>query len=264
MNDEVSQIMFKVNLTKNVCLLGIVCIDELEKMDRYQQQVLIQSIEHEKIGIKNNLNGFLFCPSNISMIMAANLKSEKYNYSKSQYQNVKIAPELFGKFDLIFLLNSHSNEDEDTFEKEFKKGNSFTGNSVETDSLIDLSVYETQCIGKIIFKENRFLSLSTIRNYVAYCYHYVHPVIDENTKNYIIKICTNEFTSSFVLSKLRVYETLLRLSEAHAKLFMRAQVTKDDVKMAKTIMKSSFCFAEIKTSNFFVCLLFSYFNNFFI
>ena len=231
----------------SIYLLEFVCIDELEKMNRTQQQIVIQSIEHKKIGVKD-YNEFLFYPSNVSIIAAANLITNEFDYSKTIEQNVQITLDLISKFDLVFLIDENSKEyDELVYEKEVKRFCKVT----QSESLFDQNILqffddESGNFGQTNFLNGNLLSLDIIYKYISHCYKYIHPVIGKNMKNILRDFCLSKISST-VLSKLRIFESLCRLVEAHAKLFMKPEVEENDLVAIVQILQNSLIFIQLQT-----------------
>lgn len=226
-------------------------------MTNIQQQVIIQSIEHQKIGIKDD-NELLFCPSNVSIMAVANLNTADYNPSKSIEQNVRINLDLISKFDLVFLLDENvTHYDELIYEKEIKRLLNFSeSSSALDDTLKELMELENNSLNEKIFQDGNLLSPQIIYKYILYCFDYVHPAISANMKSAIQYSCVHEINST-VTSKLRIYETICRLAEAHAKLFMRQEVSEQDLSAVIEIIQSSLTLAQVETrKNRLLLLLF--------
>ncbi|KAJ6225855.1 hypothetical protein RDWZM_004400 [Blomia tropicalis] len=210
-------------------------------MSKVQQQVIIQSIEHKKIGIRNEYE-LLFYSSNVSFIAVANLNSNEYDSSKSIQQNVKINNELISKFDLIFNI-----EDEDSnqnieliYQEEVKRihhnNSSFSNESNQSEKT------------NFIFCEDNLISSQFVYQYISYCFQNVHPIMCENIKEMLKHFCLQE-TSQITPSKLRLFESISRLIEAHAKLFMREEVIKQDLLAAIDIFQASLTMSKEQTVN---------------
>lgn len=99
---------------------GICCIDEFDKMSDSTRAILHEVMEQQtisvaKAGIITTLN------ARTSILASANPIDSKYNVKKTLIDNLNLQPSilsrydhnLFSRFDIIFLLLDHINEDND-------------------------------------------------------------------------------------------------------------------------------------------------------
>ena len=210
--------------------IEIVCIDELEKMSKMQQQVILQAVEHQQIGVRQG-EEFLFHPAKVSIVATANLPANGYDFSKTIGQNVRVSLDLIYKFDLVFQVIENSKHDAEAYSKELAKF--FEANKEDVTFKLD----------------NDLIPLSIVYRYITYCFDHVHPTVSGKVRDMVQGFCTTEVMVG-PLSKLRVFETLSRLVEAHAKLFMRQQAIEQDFFDVIDILRSSLTLTKSHTRKF--------------
>lgn len=87
-----------------------------------------------------------------------------------------------------------------------------------------------------------------LRKYIIYAKKRVHPIFnkgnEDKVSNVYIELRRASQQSGGIDVTVRYLESMIRLSEAHAKLHLREVVTDDDVNMAIRILLESFISTE--------------------
>ncbi len=234
-------------------------------MGKLQQQIVKQSIDHKKIGVRDSRGQVAFHPSKVSIIATANLQFAEYHFDKLIEKNTRIQPDLVTTFDLIFLVDNErdNNSKNDLLEYQIEKNrmhkvsmekakarkSRVSQASANFESLVELHQSGQLYGGEKILQDdsNELLSLPLIRKYISYCNEIVHPTIDDDLKKNIQQFVSTEILerSEYKLSLLRVYETVCRLIEAHAKLYMRQTVIYEDGQAVLDILEKSMALTKL-------------------
>ena len=199
---------------------GLVCIDELEKMDPQDRSAMHEAMEQQTITIsKANVQATLRAET--SVLAAANPKFGRFDPFQSVAQQIDLPPTLLNRFDVIFTLRDIPDKEKDkkiashVLREHLKKGK---------DMLIPREIF---------------------RKYVAYAKQRVTPILSEEAieeiETFYIELRNSPVSSESSLRPIpisaRQLEALIRMSEASAKLRLDNSVTREDAKRAIEIIK---------------------------
>ena len=199
---------------------GLVCIDELEKMDPQDRSSMHEAMEQQTITIsKANVQATLRAET--SVLAAANPKFGRFDPFQSVAQQIELPPTLINRFDVIFTLRDIPNK--------------------EKDRLIARHVLEEHK------KEGKDMLIprELFRKYVAYAKQKIVPKLSEEAieeiEKFYIELRNSQVSSESSMRPIpisaRQLEALIRMSEASAKLRLDRTVTREDAKKAIDIMK---------------------------
>src|SRR3989344_4274555 len=199
---------------------GLVCIDELEKMDPGDRSAMHEAMEQQTVTIsKANVQASLRAET--SVLAAANPKFGRFDPYQSIAQQIDIPPTLINRFDVIFTLRDIPDKNKD-----------------EAIATHVLSEYQKGGQKMIVDKE-------LFRKYVAYSKQKVFPILTdeavEEIKRFYVDLRNTAVTSEAAVKPIpisaRQLEALVRLSEASAKIHLSNKVTKHDARIAIELMK---------------------------
>ena len=191
---------------------GIVCIDEIEKMDPMERSAMHEALEQQTVTIsKANVQATLSAET--SVLAAGNPKYGRFEPAQSVTQQIDLPPTLINRFDLIFILRDIPNKLQDE--------------SIATHVLDAHQRKEQKSpIERELFKK-----------YIAYARQRLEPRLTEDAVNEIKSFYvtlrnmqTNEGSS--IAISARQLQGLVRLSEAHAKSRLSHTVDKEDALVA--------------------------------
>ncbi len=199
---------------------GMVCIDELEKMDESDRSTMHEAMEQQTVTIsKANVQATLRAQT--SVLSAANPKFGRFDPMEMVAKQVDLAPSLLNRFDLIFILRDLPNRERDT--------------SIAHHVLAEHS------------KETRhdIIEADLLKKYIAYTKQRFNPILTEEAKfeieNFYVNVRNQPTLSTNSVKPIpfsaRQLEALIRLSEASAKSRLSKKVTKEDSKRAIDLMK---------------------------
>ncbi len=199
---------------------GLVCIDELEKMDPQDRSAMHEAMEQQTVTIsKANVQATLRAET--SVLAAANPKFGRFDPYQSIAQQIDIPPTLINRFDVIFTLRDIPDKAKDE--------------KIATHVLLE---HRKKGEDMIIPKE-------LFRKYVAYAKQRVFPkltdeAVDELKKFYVDlrnRPVSSEAAMRPIPISARQLQALIRMSEASARLRLSNEVLKEDAKEAIELVK---------------------------
>ncbi|CAO2814977.1 unnamed protein product [Amaranthus hypochondriacus] len=202
---------------------GICCIDEFDKMSESARSMLHEVMEQQtvsiaKAGIIASLN------ARTSVLACANPSGSRYNPRLSVIDNIHLPPTLLSRFDLIYLILDKADEQTD---RRLAK------------HIVALHFEDPETV------QQDFLDLPTLTSYVSYARKHIHPRLsdeaaEELTRGYVEMRKRGNFPGSskkVITATPRQLESLIRLSEALARMRFSEWVEKHDVSEAIRLLE---------------------------
>ncbi|MFH1308362.1 MAG: minichromosome maintenance protein MCM [archaeon] len=199
---------------------GIVCIDEIEKMDPQDRSAMHEAMEQQTVTIsKANVQATLRAET--SVLAAGNPKFGRFDPYQTVSSQIDIPPTLINRFDVIFIVKDLPDRAKDE--------------AIASHVLME----HTQEAVKTLIDRELF------KKYVAYAKQRYKPklsqeAVDEIKKFYVdlrsTRVSGDQPTKPLPISA-RQLEALIRMSEASAKSRLSNKVTKEDSKRAINLMK---------------------------
>jgi DNA replication licensing factor MCM4 len=201
---------------------GICCIDEFDKMDDNTKVVLHEVMEQQTISIAKS---GIVCSLNArtAVLAAANPKESKYNPKRSIIYNIMLPPPLLSRFDLIFIMLDQTSESHD---RDLAK------------HILSLYVGESNRVIKnnISISSQRFLA-----SYISYARLNCKPIISEQAEADLIRgyidMRRQGVSKNIITATPRQLESMIRISEALAKMRLSDTVEPSDVAEATRLIK---------------------------
>jgi len=227
-------------------------IDEFDKMNDQDRTSIHEAMEQQsisvsKVGIVTSLQ------ARSTVIAASNPIAGRYDASRTFAENVDLSEPILSRFDILcvvrdtvdpiederlarFVVGSHSKHHPENM----KKSSGENGH--------DANATMTQF-------ENCFVDLipqDLLRKYIMYAKENIHPKLHDMNQDKVAKMYAQlrreSMATGSVPITVRHVESVIRLSEAHAKMHLRNHVTDEDVSMAIRVTLESF----IQTQKFSV------------
>jgi len=192
---------------------GIICIDEIEKMDASDRSAMHEALEQQTVTIsKANVQACLSAQT--SVLAAGNPKFGRFEPTQSVAQQIDLPPALINRFDLIFILRDLPNKAQD--------------DAIATHVL---NMHQKKGAKSAVDRE-------LFRKYVAYAKQKIEPALTESSvdeiKNFYVKLRNMQSSgdSNSIAISARQLQGLVRLAEAHAKSRLSLTVEKEDSQVA--------------------------------
>ncbi|TPX31666.1 hypothetical protein SmJEL517_g05081 [Synchytrium microbalum] len=202
---------------------GVCCIDEFDKMSDHTRSVLHEVMEQQtisvaKAGIITTLN------ARTSILACANPIHSKFDDKLPIVENINLPPPLMSRFDLLYLVLDKPNERDDRR---------------LAQHLVGLYLEDRPNVSSV-----QFLPLEDFTKYINYAKTF-HPIISEEAgalliKNYgDMRRMGKQGNHKVVTATTRQLESMIRLSEAHAKMRLSNTVDAEDVEEANRLILSA-------------------------
>ncbi|KAI5744337.1 hypothetical protein M8J76_001462 [Diaphorina citri] len=215
---------------------GVCCIDEFDKMSDTTRSILHEVMEQQTLSIAK---AGIICQLNArtSILAAANPCDSQWNTSKTIIDNIRLPHTLLSRFDLIFLLLDPQSEQFDARLARHLVSLYSTESVVqESATLFDarlarhlVSLYSTESV----VQESATLDITVLRDYIAYAQEHLSPTLSEEASQRLIQTYVDMRKLGAGRGRISAYprqlESLIRLSEAHAKMRYSETVEVQDV-----------------------------------
>lgn len=208
---------------------GICCIDEFDKMQEKDSVAIHEAMEQQtisitKAGIQATLN------ARCSILAAMNPIMGRYDKTKNLKSNIRLSPPLMSRFDLFFVLTDECREQVD-----IAIAKRIVGLHKDCNAHQEL-IYQSD--------QNSVLNHSSLLRYLQFA-RQIKPKITEPAKRLLIKVYQRMRTNEFQVQKnayritVRQLESLIRLSEACARVYCSFEVTEQHVEQAVSLLNNS-------------------------
>lgn len=209
---------------------GVCCIDEFDKMNESTRSILHEVMEQQTLSIAK---AGIICSLNArtSILAAANPVESQWNKNKTITENIMLPHTLLSRFDLIFLILDPQDE---MFDRRL------------ASHLVSLYFQSKEDV------EGENMDMGILRDYIAYAKNYINPKIGEEAGQAFIQAYVDMRKVGSGRGQVSAYprqlESLIRLSEAHARMRFSNVVEVSDVEEAKRLYKEALKQAAVDPS----------------
>lgn len=199
---------------------GLVCIDELEKMDPNDRSSMHEAMEQQTVTIsKANVQATLRAET--SVLSAANPKFGRFDPHQPIAQQIDLPPTLINRFDIIFSLRDLPDREKD-------------------DRIASHVLFSHQKAG-----QDMLIPRELFKKYVAYAKQKINPILSdeavEEIKKFYVELRNTPVSSDSGVKPIpisaRQLQSLVRMSEASARMRLSPRVTTKDTTRAIDIIK---------------------------
>ncbi|KAL9228028.1 hypothetical protein vseg_003647 [Gypsophila vaccaria] len=236
---------------------GLCCIDEFDKMSA-EHQALLEAMEQQCVSVaKAGLVASLSARTTI--LAAANPVGGHYDRAKTVNENLKMSSALLSRFDLVFILLDRPDEHLDKrLSEHIMALHTNYGDKSSTFKKIcrgsrnlqqpDVSGKSETLVSKLRLdpkKDSEFVPLPAplLRKYIAYARTFVFPRMSRSAadilQNFYLRLRDRNTSADGTPITARQLESLVRLSEARARIDLREEITAQDALDVVEIMKES-------------------------
>lgn len=201
---------------------GICCIDEFDKMDPRDQVAIHEAMEQQtislaKAGVRATLN------ARTSILAAANPINGRYDRSKSLQQNIMLSAPIMSRFDLFFILVDECNEVIDY---------------AIARRIVDLHTNQAQIVDQVYQREDVLRYIQFARQFKPVVTKESMDLLVENYGHLRQRDIGTGSRSTWRIT-VRQLESMIRLSEAQAKMECSSEVLPRHVSEAYRLLNKS-------------------------
>uniref|UniRef100_F1KUS0 DNA replication licensing factor MCM2 n=1 Tax=Ascaris suum TaxID=6253 RepID=F1KUS0_ASCSU len=218
---------------------GVCLIDEFDKMNDQDRTSIHEAMEQQSISI-SKAGIVTSLQARCTVIAAANPISGRYDTSRTFAENVDLTEPILSRFDILCVIRDTVDPAEDerlaTFVVASHRRHHPDVDQTESE--------ESQQLERERDSTIEIIPQSLLRKYLMFARENIHPKLDHIPQEKISKVFAEmrkeSLATGSVAITVRHVESMIRLSEAHAKMHLRSYVSDDDVNVAIRVMLESF------------------------
>ena len=236
---------------------GVCLIDEFDKMNDQDRTSIHEAMEQQTISI-SKAGIVTQLKARCAVIAAANPIGGKYESNLNFSENVELTDPILSRFDVLCVVRDTVDATEDerlakyvvsSHARSHPLYNTELGNQIIGGN----DVHGVNFVAKLGVPEeskidDKVIPQSLLRKYILYARSNVHPKIDnvdsDKIANLYVELRNQSAMNGAVPIAVRHLQSLLRMSQAHAKMHLRERVREDDVDLAIRVMLESFVSAQ--------------------
>jgi DNA replication licensing factor MCM2 len=245
---------------------GVCLIDEFDKMNDQDRTSIHEAMEQQSISI-SKAGIVTSLQARCSVIAAANPLKGTYTPSLSFTDNVDLTDPILSRFDLLsvirdevdeehddalatFVINSHIKSQPNILKMRKKVEGDMTLTDEQkleqlqvTDSYLQETLLDCTISSKLR-KAEELIPQALLKKYLIYAKRFCHPKLNEIDKdklmNFYADIRRESSVAGGIPIAVRHIESVIRMSEAFAKVHLRQYVRIDDIDAAIEMLLDSF------------------------
>jgi replicative DNA helicase Mcm len=241
---------------------GLAAIDEFDKISTDDRRMMHPAMEQQKVHVaKGGITATLH--SRCAILAAANPEDGRFSKRGKNtsvmrsFKETGLPPPLASRFDIIWMIRDEVRIHDDERIARHILDNRTSGKSEALlENSIELGYSDSEETSFLVASDNgdEHLTQNFLRKYIAYAKRNIHPQLDQDAKNAILKYYTEERQSfgredespsqneygekdTVIPITARALEALIRLTEAHARMHLQEVATVENAKMALAVFR---------------------------
>lgn len=220
---------------------GVCLIDEFDKMNEQDRTSIHEAMEQQTISI-SKAGIVTSLQARCSVIAAANPIFGRYDPQRNFMDNVDLTDPIISRFDILSVVRDEVDYYKDRALATFVINSHIRSHPSDKDPqyLADTLLDDEN----IKIEEDDLIPQETLKKYLLYSRKYIHPKLNDVDKEKISDFYSaiRKYSSAIggIPIGIRHIESMLRMSEAHAKMHLREYVRSDDIDVAIKMLLESF------------------------
>ena len=233
---------------------GVCCIDEFDKMSDKDRTSIHEAMEQQSISIsKAGIVASL--KARCAVIAASNPISGRYDSSLTFIENVDLTEPIISRFDILCVVRDLCEPVADQKLAEFVVRSHRKNHPVDAQQRMDAEANGEEPMEGLDDNSMKYVELENgrmvevipqdlLRKFILYSREKVRPKLNYVDQDLISRLYSQLRSESLktgsVPITVRHIESIIRCSEAHARMHLRDMVSPDDVNMAIRVVLESF------------------------
>ncbi|CAH1402014.1 unnamed protein product [Nezara viridula] len=213
---------------------GVCLIDEFDKMNDHDRTSIHEAMEQQSISI-SKAGIVTSLQARCSVIAAANPIGGRYDTSMTFSENVNLSEPIMSRFDVLCVVRDEADPGADEQLAKFVVSSHMKHHPAASN-------YPPPSFEAELQKDT--IPQDLLQKYIVYSKLNVHPKLNSMDQDKVATLYSHLRQESLATGSLpitvRHIESMIRMSEAHARMHLRAHVQEDDVNMAMRMMLESF------------------------
>lgn len=225
---------------------GVCLIDEFDKMSDQDRTSIHEAMEQQSISVsKAGIVASL--QARCAVIAAANPIGGRYDSSRTFLSNVELTEPIISRFDIICVVKDEVDPIADAALSSFVVRSHIRSHHEIGDSVIALLNEKNE---RDKPEQLELIDQDLLKRYIVYARDRFKPKLSIHQEDYIAKVYGDLRRESHAHNSIpitaRYIESIIRCSEAYAKMHLRNHVTMEDVRLAVRMTIQSFVATQSK------------------
>ncbi|KAF8561638.1 hypothetical protein P879_08044 [Paragonimus westermani] len=223
---------------------GVCLIDEFDKMNDQDRTSIHEAMEQQSISI-SKAGIVTSLQARCTILAAANPIGGRYDPSMTFSDNVDLSEPILSRFDILCVVRDTVDPIQDEMLARFVVGSHMRHHpNLSPEERVTLMERLVESGAARSSPDLQPLEQELLKKYIIYAKDRIHPKLNQIDQDKIAAAYADLRRESMSTGSLpitvRHIESVIRMSEAHARLHLREFVNEDDVNMALRVMLESF------------------------